>query len=63
MKTSELIALLQKSLKQNGDIDVMINAEPRNDLWEIMEVEYHVTEDGEFPRSWNMPEAFLKLSA
>ncbi len=29
MKTSELIKKLQKSLKENGDVDVMIDVEAR----------------------------------
>lgn len=63
MKTSELIALLQKSLKQNGDIDVMFEDGNCDSVWQIVDAECHVTEDGEFPKSWHMPEAFLKLYA
>lgn len=63
MKTSQLIALLQKSLKQDGDLPVFLNTGNDDDMWQVMAAEYHATEDGEFPRSWNMPEAFLKLYA
>ncbi len=63
MKTSQLIALLQKSLKQDGDLPVFLNTGNDDDMWKVMVAEYHETEDGEFPKSWRMPETFLKLCA
>ncbi len=63
MKTSQLIALLQKSLKQDGDLPVFLNTGNDDDMWKVIAAEYHETEDGEFPRSWRMPETFLKLYA
>ncbi len=63
MKTSQLIALLQKSLKQDGDLPVYLNTGNDDDMWEPMATQYHVTEDGEFPKSWKMPKVFLKLYA
>jgi antitoxin component of RelBE/YafQ-DinJ toxin-antitoxin module len=63
MKTSELIALLQKQLKQNGDLPVFLNTGNDDDMWAAQVTEYHATEKGEFPKSWNMPETFLKICA
>jgi hypothetical protein len=63
MKTSKLIALLQNSLKQNGDLPVFLNTGNDDYMWAVLATEYHETEDGEFPKSWRMPEVFLKLSA
>lgn len=61
MKTSELIALLQKQLKKSGDLDVFIASDDK--LYSAEEVEYEVAEAGDYPRSWNMPESFLKILA
>jgi len=63
MKTSQLIAVLQKSLKQDGDLPVFLNTGNDDDMWEPYTAIAHQTEDGEFPKSWRMPEAFLKLCA
>ena len=61
MKTSELIEVLKAQLQKNGDLPVFLNTGNDDDMYEVMATEYHLTEDGEFPKSWRMPESFVKL--
>ena len=63
MKTSELIEVLKTQLQKNGDLEVFFNSGNDDSMWSAQEVEYHATEEDEFPRSWNMPESFLKILA
>ena len=63
MKTSELIEVLKTQLELLGDLPVFLNTGNDDDMYEVMATEYHLTEDGEFPKSWRMPESFLKILA
>lgn len=63
MKTSELIALLQRQLHMSGDLDVFLCTGNDDAVYAVLEAEYCVTEEDEFPDSWNMPESFVKISA
>lgn len=62
MKTSELINLLQKQLAETGDREVFFNSRNDDDMWAMVDVQYHVTEQGEFPRSWRMPQTFTLIT-
>jgi len=61
MKTSELIEVLKTQLQKNGDLEVFFNSGNDDSMWSAQEVDCHVTEKGEFPRSWRMPESFVKI--
>lgn len=61
MKTSELIEVLKTQLQKNGDLEVFFNSGNDDSMWSAQEVEYHVTEEDEFPKSWRMPESFVKI--
>lgn len=63
MRTSKLIALLQKQLEKSGDLEVFLATGNDDAVYEVVELEYYVPEEDEFPPSWNMPESFIKLSA
>lgn len=63
MKTSELIEALKVQLELLGDLPVFLNTGNDDDMYEVLATEYHLTEDGEFPRSWKMPESFVKIMA
>ena len=62
MKTSELIEVLKTQLQKNGDLEVFISTGDAM-VYSAEEVEYAVAEAGDYPRSWNMPESFLKILA
>jgi hypothetical protein len=47
MKTSELIDKLQKSLKENGDVDVKIDVEARCFNYHLVDVDNAMFEDDE----------------
>lgn len=63
MKTSELIELLQTQLMLCGDLPVFLNSGNDDDMYEVVAADLHNTEKGEFPRSWKMPENFIKIMA
>ena len=57
MSINELIAKLQAIHAEHGDIEVL----HYTDMDQIVGIGYanvRVTEDGEFPDDWNMPEGF-----
>ena len=56
MKTSELIAQLQQSLKDNGDLVVL-----SEDGYSFLESCVSVEDAEDWPNDWDMPEQFIML--
>lgn len=63
MRVSQLIKQLQTLKEQHGDLTVMVGND-EGDMWDCVIAAHHVTEAGEFPANWNMPQGFefIKLT-
>jgi hypothetical protein len=57
MQISQLISRLQAIQTNQGDIDVMMVEDGRFTR-AIEELDIIVAEEGDFPKSWNMPAGF-----
>ena len=57
MTVSEMIRTLTTILATQGDIEVMFN-DGRDEIRAVSYCNVHITEEGEFPEDWDMPEGF-----